>query len=82
MCASYVGQQWSVGLEALLTHLALESLHLQVLNLPLQLSPDVNYHMGVQRFKGFGLLLTQFAGEGVVANKFFSVAWIRDVKYE
>ena len=74
MCASYVGQQWSVGLEALVTHLALESLHLQVLNLPLQLSPDVNDHMGVQSFEGFGLLLTQFAGEAVVATNFFSVA--------
>ena len=79
MCASHVGQQLSLGLEDLVTHLALQSLY-QVPDLPLQLNPHVNNHMGVQSLKGFVLLLTKFAGESVVATTFFSVAWVRDMK--
>ena len=53
MCASYVGQQWSIGLEVLVTHLALESLHLQVLYLPFQLNADVNDHRDLRVLVSF-----------------------------
>ena len=41
----------------------------KLLRPPLQLKPNVNNHMGVQRMQGFGLLLTRFTSEGLLVAK-------------